>query len=51
MNLTVVDVTGIHDVRTGDEAIVLGPGITAANHARLARTIPYEILCGIHPCG
>ena len=51
MNLTVVDVTGIDGVKPGDEAIVLGEGITADDHAHLASTIAYEILCGIHPCG
>lgn len=51
MNLTVVDITDLPPVAAGDEAIVLGPGITAEDHARLANTIPYEILCGIHPCG
>ena len=47
MNLTVVDVTHLPNVSLGDEAIVLGDGITASDHARLAHTIPYEILCGI----
>ena len=47
MNLTVVDVTHLPHVSLGDEAIVLGDGITAGDHARLASTIPYEILCGI----
>jgi alanine racemase len=51
MNLTVVDVTGTPAVRAGDEVVILGPGITADDHARLASTIAYEILCGIHPCG
>ena len=51
MNLTVVDVTSIPDVVAGAEAVVLGPGVTAEDHARLAGTIAYEILCGIHPCG
>ena len=51
MNLTTVDVTGIAAVQPGDEVIVLGEGVTANDHARLAGTIPYEILCGIHPCG
>ncbi len=50
MNLTVVDVTGIEGVIAGDEAILLGDGITADDHAALAHTIAYEILCGIHPC-
>ena len=51
MNLTVVDVTGIPEVEAGTAAIVLGPGVSADDHARLAGTIAYEILCGIHPCG
>jgi len=51
MNLTVVDVTRIPAAEPNDEAILLGDGITADDHAALAHTIPYEILCGIHPCG
>ena len=47
MNLTVVDVSGIAEVAVGDEAIVLGDGITADDHALLARTIAYEIVCGV----
>jgi len=46
MDLTVVDVTGI-EVATGDEVVLLGEGVTAEDHARLAGTIPYEILCGV----
>ena len=48
MNLTMVDITAIPDVHIGDEVVVLGDGITADDHARLAATIPYEILCGVH---
>ncbi len=47
MNLTVVDVTGIHGVALDDEVIILGDGITADDHARLAHTISYEILCAV----
>ena len=47
MNLTVVDVTGIDGVKVGDEVVVLGDGVTADDHARLAGTISYEILCGV----
>jgi alanine racemase len=47
MNLTVVDVTEIAGVAVGDEAVVLGDGVTADDHARLAQTIPYEIVCGV----
>jgi alanine racemase len=47
MNLTMVDVTGIPSVHIGDEVVVLGDGITADDHARLAHTIPYEVLCAV----
>ena len=47
MNLTTVDVTKIADVKVGDEVVLLGAGITAVDHAQLAHTIPYEILCGL----
>jgi len=47
MNLTTVDVTGIADVALEDEVTLLGEGITADAHARIAHTSPYEILCGL----
>ena len=47
MNLTVVDVTGMDEVKTGDEVVLLGDGVTAEDHARIAGTIAYEILCGV----
>lgn len=47
MNLTTVDVSAIRDAAAGDEAVLLGEGISADDHARLASTIAYEILCGV----
>jgi len=47
MNLTVVDVTEIPGVAVGDEVVILGDGVTADDHARLAHTISYEIVCGV----
>jgi alanine racemase len=51
MNLTAVDVTGIPGAQVGDEVTLLGRTsscqITAWDHANLAGTIPYEILCNI----
>jgi alanine racemase len=47
MNLTIVDITSIPSIRVGDEAVLLGEGVTAEDHALLAKTIPYEILCGV----
>ena len=45
MNLTVVDVTGI-EVVVGDEAVLLGEGVSAEDHAAWSGTIAYDILCG-----
>jgi alanine racemase len=47
MNLTIIDITDLKGVALGDEVTVLGDGITADNHARLANTIAYEIVCGV----
>ncbi len=51
MDITLVDVTGIPGAEIGTEAIILGHSehcsVTAADHAQLAGTIPYEILCNI----
>lgn len=51
MDLTLVDVTGIAGVEVGDEVILLGSSdgltVSAQEHAEMANTIPYEILCAI----
>jgi alanine racemase len=51
MNMTMVDVTGLRDVRCGDEAVFLGTQegekITADDVASWAGTISYEVLCSI----
>jgi len=51
MDLTLVDVTGIPEVTVGDEVILLGSSdglsVDALEHARLANSSPYEILCNI----
>jgi alanine racemase len=51
MDLTLADVTGISGVDVGDEVILLGASdglmVSAREHAELANTIPYEILCAI----
>ena len=51
MDLTLVDVTGIPGVSVGDEVILLGVGdglsVDALEHAELANSTPYEILCNI----
>lgn len=51
MDLTLVDVTGIPGVMVGDQVILLGSSdglsVDALEHARLANSSPYEILCNI----
>lgn len=51
MDLTLVDVTGIPGIAVGDEVILLGASdglsVDALEHARLANSSPYEILCNI----
>ena len=32
----------------GEEVVILGDGVLAADHARVAGTIPYEIVCGLN---
>jgi alanine racemase len=51
MDLALVDVTGIPGIAVGDEVILLGTSdglsVDALEHARLANSSPYEILCNI----
>jgi alanine racemase len=51
MDLSLVDVTGLPGVTVGDEVILLGTSdslsVDAREHAGLANTVLYEILCGI----
>jgi len=51
MDLTMIDLTGIEHVEEGDDAVIIGKNgnesIDAAELARRADTIPYEILTSI----
>jgi len=51
MDLTLADVTGLPGISVGDEVILLGSmdglSMDAQEHASLANTVAYEILCGI----
>jgi alanine racemase len=51
MDLTLADVTGIPGIAVGDEVILLGTSdglsVDALEHARLANSSAYEILCNI----
>jgi alanine racemase len=53
MDLTMIDVTDIPEAAIGDEVLLIGRtphcSVGADDHARLAGTIVYEILCGLSP--
>jgi Alr-MurF fusion protein len=47
MDMTMVDITDIPDVKEGDEVIVFGNELSVKDLAHWAQTIPYEILTGV----
>lgn len=47
MDMTMIDITDIPDVREGDEATVFGKSLPVEQVAAWAETIPYEILTGV----
>jgi Alr-MurF fusion protein len=47
MDLAMIDITGIPDVREGDEVVVFGKELSVSQLASWAGTIPYEILTGV----
>jgi len=47
MDMTMIDITGIPDLREGDEVIVFGKELSVRQLAQWAQTIPYEILTGV----
>jgi Alr-MurF fusion protein len=47
MDMTMIDITGIPDVREGDEVVVFGNELPVSQLASWAQTIPYEILTGV----
>jgi alanine racemase len=47
MDMTMIDITGIPDVKAGDEVVVFGKELSVSQLARWAQTIPYEILTGV----
>ena len=49
MDWTLLDLTDVPGVKNGDEVILIGPEITAADIARVVGTIGYEITCGLSP--
>jgi alanine racemase len=47
MDMVMLDITGIDNVREGDEAVVFGSELPVEQLAAWAQTIPYEIMTGI----
>ena len=47
MDMTMIDITGIPDLREGDEVVVFGNELSVNQLAHWAQTIPYEILTGV----
>lgn len=47
MDYATVDVGHVPEVAEGDEAVLIGEGISVYDLARWAECIPYEILCGL----
>jgi alanine racemase len=47
MDMTMIDVTGIPDLKEGDTVIVFGNELSVNQLAHWAQTIPYEILTGV----
>ncbi len=47
MDQTVVDVSGISDIKIGDEVLLFGKELSADDVASLCDTISYELVCGV----
>ena len=47
MDMTMLDVTGIKNIKEGDEVVVFGEPLSLQTVADWAQTIPYEIMTGI----
>jgi alanine racemase len=47
MDMTMIDITGIAEVKEGDDVIIFGKELPVQQVAGWAQTIPYEIMTGI----
>jgi alanine racemase len=47
MNMTMVDISGDHNIKIGDPVELIGRYIKVEDHARWANTISYEVLTGL----
>ena len=49
MDMTTIDATDVPGLETGEAVELLGEGFDASDIAALTGTIPYDVLCKIHP--
>ena len=47
MDMVTVDVTDLAPIATGDPVVLWGDGVPVEEIARMAGTIPYELICGV----
>lgn len=47
MDMTMLDITGLKNVKEGDDVIVFGDGLPLESLSQWAQTIPYEIMTGV----
>jgi alanine racemase len=47
MDMTMIDISGMGDVREGDEVVIFGKELSVNQLAHWAQTIPYEMLTGV----
>jgi alanine racemase len=47
MDMITVDLRGIPDAKVGDPVLIFGEGLPVEEIAQAARTIPYEVFCGL----
>ena len=47
MDMTMIDVTGLPDVKEGDEVVIFGPQLPVQQVASWIDTIPYELMTGV----
>jgi alanine racemase len=49
MDMTTIDATDVAGLQAGEAVELLGEGFDASDIAALTGTIPYDVLCKIHP--
>ncbi|MDX5478330.1 MAG: hypothetical protein LPJ98_07705, partial [Cyclobacteriaceae bacterium] len=47
MDMTMIDISGLDEIKEGDEVVIYGPNIPLKELAERIGTIPYELLTNI----